>query len=52
MQEHIEIDVMKRSGFFPENALGDGPAVWIFQDSRIDALQLKVGKFISNYTGS
>ena len=25
-----------RSGFFPENALGDGPAFWtFFQDSRI-----------------
>ena len=27
---------MLRSGFFPENTLGDGPAFWIFfQDSRI-----------------
>ena len=31
-----------RYGFFPENALSDGPASWIFQDSPIRE------KFVSN----
>ena len=26
---------MLRSGFFPRNTIGDGPAFWIFQDSWI-----------------
>ena len=36
-QKHIQIFSMLRSGFFPQNTLGDGPAFWIFffQDSRI-----------------
>ena len=36
-QEHVQIFSMLRSGFsFLRNALGDGPAFWIFfQDSRI-----------------
>ena len=34
--EHIQNDATLRSGFFPQNALSDGPAFWIFfQDSRI-----------------
>ena len=34
--EHIQNDATLRSGFFQENALGDGPVFWIFfQDSRI-----------------
>ena len=28
--EHIQNDATLRSGFFPENALGYGPAFWIF----------------------
>ena len=34
--EHIQNDSTLRSGFFPQNALGDDPAFWIFfQDSGI-----------------
>ena len=29
-RKDIQIDSMLRSGFFPEKALGDGPAFWIF----------------------
>ena len=28
--KHIQIDTMLCSGFFPQNALGDGPAFWFF----------------------
>ena len=29
-REHIQNDATLRSGFFPRNALGDGPAFWSF----------------------
>ena len=37
-----------RSGFFPENTLGDGPTFWIFfQDSRI---RVKLNEFSTAVT--
>lgn len=33
VQKHVRIDAMLGSDFFPKHALGDGPALWSFQDS-------------------
>ena len=30
----IQIDAMLHSGFFPKNAMGDAPTLWIFQKFR------------------
>ena len=43
------MDAMLRSGFFPENALGDDPAFWIFPGFTVKGLSLDRPYQVLNY---
>ena len=47
-QKHIQIDAMLRSGLSPENALGDGPAFWIFSGFTDNGIRVKFLRAIFN----